>query len=61
MRPVPPATSAQREADKAEEARQSMMDEMTPNHCRLSEKRIKEYLQTKGILKRVMVHGQLDE
>jgi TPR repeat protein len=46
---------------KAEEARQSMMDEMTPNHCRLSEKRIKEYLQTKGILKRVMVHGQLDE
>jgi TPR repeat protein len=46
---------------KAEEARQSMMDEMTPNHCRLSEKRIKEYLVTRGILKRVMVNGQLDE
>lgn len=46
---------------KAEEARQSMMDEMTPNHCRLSEKRIKEYLVSKGILKRVMANGQLEE
>jgi TPR repeat protein len=46
---------------KAEEARQSMMDEMTPNHCRLSEKRIKEYLVSRGILKRVMSNGQLEE
>jgi TPR repeat protein len=45
----------------AEDSRQSMMDEMTPNHCRLSEKRIKEYLENKGILKRVMVNGQLDD
>jgi TPR repeat protein len=46
---------------KAEEARQSMMDEMTPNHCRLSEKRIKDYLLAKGIMKRVMLQGHLDE
>ena len=46
---------------KAEDARQSMMDEMTPNHCRLSEKRIKEYLISRGILNKVMVNGQLDE
>jgi len=46
---------------KAEDARQSMMDEMTPNHCRLSEKRMREHLITKGILKQVMSNGQLDE
>ncbi|MGQ0658057.1 MAG: tetratricopeptide repeat protein [Chromatiales bacterium] len=46
---------------KAEDARQSMMDEMTPNHVRLSERRIKGYLIEKGILKRVMSNGQLEE
>ncbi|MCG3201820.1 MAG: hypothetical protein NFCOHLIN_01690 [Gammaproteobacteria bacterium] len=46
---------------KAEEARQSMMGEMTPSHCKLSEQRIKAYLVSKGILKRVMSNGELDE
>ncbi len=48
-------------SSKAEEARQSMMGEMTPSDCKLSEKRIKEYLVSKGILKRVMSSGQLEE
>lgn len=46
---------------KAEDARQSMMDEMTPNHVRLSEKRIKGYLVEKRILQRVMTGGHLEE
>jgi len=46
---------------KAEDARQAMMAEMTPNHIRLSEKRIKGYLMERGIVQRVMVRGHLEE